>query len=71
VLSEDSNGVSKMEHHGTIKQVPVNQTIKKVGQSMFYEIDAVKSVVTASKETENVDVTKSDDDEERLGIIIK
>jgi hypothetical protein len=38
---------------------------------MFYEIDAVKSVVTASKETENIDVTKSDDDEERLGIIIK
>ena len=70
VLSEDSNGISKMEHHGSIKHVPVNQTIKKVGQSMFYEIDAVKSVVTASKETENIDVTKSDD-EERLGTIIK
>jgi hypothetical protein len=70
VLSEDTNGVSKMETYATIKHVPVNQTIKKVGQSMFYEVDTVKSLLTTSKETEKIDVMKSDD-EDRPGIIIK
>ena len=64
VLSEDSNGVCKMENNSTIKHVPVNQTIKKVGQSMFYEVDTVKAPITTPKETEKVDATKSEDDEE-------
>ncbi|PNF22091.1 hypothetical protein B7P43_G08891 [Cryptotermes secundus] len=63
VLSEDTNCVSKMENFATIKHVPVNQTIKKVGQSMFYEVDTMKSVLTASKETEKIDIMKSDDED--------
>ncbi|XP_069685787.1 rab GTPase-activating protein 1-like isoform X2 [Periplaneta americana] len=65
VLSEDTNGVSKMENNATIKHVPVNQTIKKVGQSMFYEVDTVKSalaVSAVSKETEKIDAMKSEDE---------
>jgi hypothetical protein len=56
-----------MENYPTIKHVPVNQTIKKVGHSMFYEVDTMKSLLTASKETEKIDIMKSDD-EERPGI---
>jgi hypothetical protein len=70
VLCEDTNGVSKMENNSSIKHVPVNQTIKKVGQSMFYEVDTVKSVLVTPKETEKADTMMSDD-EDRPGIIIK
>lgn len=67
VLSEDTNSVSKMENN-SIKHVPVNQTIKKVGHSMFYEVDTVKLVPATSKETEKADAVVSDD-EGRPGII--
>jgi hypothetical protein len=70
VLSEDTNGVFKMENNVTIKHLPVNQTIKKVGQSMFYEVDTVKSVLATSKETEKTDAVMSDD-EDKPGIITK
>lgn len=70
VLSEDTNGVFKMENNATIKHLPVNQTIKKVGQSMFYEVDTVKSVLATSKETEKTDAVMSDD-EDKPGIITK
>jgi hypothetical protein len=35
---------------------------------MFYEVDTMKPVLTASKEMEKIDIMKSDD-EDRPGII--
>jgi hypothetical protein len=63
VLSEDTNCVSKMENYSTIKHVPVNQVTKKVGQSVFYEVDTMKSILTAAKEMETNDIMKSDDED--------
>ncbi|XP_021936280.1 rab GTPase-activating protein 1-like [Zootermopsis nevadensis] len=48
--------------NNSIKHVPVNQTIKKVGHSMFYEVDTVKLVPATSKETEKADAVVSDDE---------
>ncbi|XP_066994265.2 rab GTPase-activating protein 1 isoform X4 [Anabrus simplex] len=64
VLSEDCNGLSKMENISAIKHVPVTQTVKKVGQSMFYEVDTAKPVLSPVKDSEKKDVMKIEDERE-------
>ncbi|CAG2063761.1 unnamed protein product [Timema podura] len=64
VLNEDCNGLTKMENPSSIKHVPVTQTIKKVGQSQFYEVEVGKREAPPAQDVEKTDSMKYEEEEE-------
>ncbi|KAJ8898490.1 hypothetical protein PR048_003850 [Dryococelus australis] len=63
VLNEDCSSLVRMDHPlAPLKSVPVTQTIKKVGQSQFYEVDVGKHAETPSQDVEKTDSMKYEDD---------
>ncbi|KAK7869744.1 hypothetical protein R5R35_008281 [Gryllus longicercus] len=62
VLSEDCNSASKMENN-SVKHVPVTQTVKKVGQSKFYDTESSKPIVSPIKDSEKKDEMKTENEE--------
>lgn len=59
LLCEDS--APKMENNMTLRHVPVNQTVMKVGKSKFYEVDAGKPSLPEKGDREK---SQEEDDEE-------
>nr|CAD7450307.1 unnamed protein product [Timema bartmani] len=66
VLNEDCNGLTKMENPSSIKHVPVTQTIKKVGQSQFYEVEVGKREAPPAQDVEKTDSMKYEEEEESV-----